>query len=107
MSVDQLPARTTIPTIAVQLDEAPNPGDVLNAEDVHRDRKQTAMYATGGAAFLVGVPAALILGLTTYTTAGYALAVLAALLVAAAMWLRFQVAAEGRLWVYATDPDMP
>jgi hypothetical protein len=104
MSVDHLPARTTRTTIAVQLDEAP---DVIDHSKVvkHYDRKQAAMYATGGAAALVGVAAALTLGLTAHPTVGYVVAVVAAVLVAAAMWLRFEVAAEGRRWVYATTPD--
>lgn len=109
MSVDHLPARTTTPTIAVQLGKVPTPGDVIDHSKVvkHYDRKQAAMYATGGAAALVGVAAALTLGLTTHTAAGYVVAAVAAVLVAAAMWLRFEVAAEGRRWVYATTPEIP
>ncbi len=102
MSVDHLPARSTIPTIAVQLDEAPAP-DVIDHSKVtkHRDWRQIAAEWVGLAAAFAGAAGVGGFATNTLVDLSMAAAVIAGALVGVAMLLVAAVAREGRKWVYA------
>ncbi|WP_433460667.1 hypothetical protein [Micromonospora sp. CA-248212] len=113
MSTETLPARTTRPTIAVQLDEAPAPssGEVLEHAHVQRQYRDWRQTGTN-LALAVAAPAAagsvFLFAADRHLLVAKVLTVIAGLLAPTALALhRDFTASTRRLWVYVTDPDTP
>ncbi len=113
MSVDTLPAATTIPTIAVQLDEAPNlpSGEVLDHAQVrrqYRDWRQTGTNLALAVAAPASAGSVFLFAADRHLLAAKVLTVIAGLFAPTALALhRDFTASTRRLWVYVTEPRTP
>ncbi|MEV0214326.1 hypothetical protein [Micromonospora sp. NPDC050695] len=112
MSVDHLPARTTLaatnlPEINIYFDEATNPGDTLDHANIHahKDWRHIASEWVGLAAAFTASAAVGGMATNTLLAVSHTLAVITGALVGLLVWLLAEKYREGRKWVYAESDE--